>query len=75
MFIAGVHNLFVIVDCIIFSFMDYGRQSLQDVFIFGISPVLLQHTKPSLLPHICLAVLPESTFIQHKILFCTTSFN
>jgi len=50
-----------------FMFMNYGRQSVQDIFIFCISSVLFQHTEPSPLPHVCLAVFLHSTFIQQKI--------
>jgi len=74
---AGIHNLFVIASHIMFIFMNYGRQSVQDIFIFCISSVLLQHTNPSLLPHVCLAVFLQSIIIQQKNSFneCTASFN
>jgi len=57
----GLHSLFVIVGRITFIFVNYGRQSVQDIFIFCISSVLLQHTEPSPLPHVCLAVFLQST--------------
>jgi len=62
-----MHNLFVLAGRITFIFMNYGRQSVQDIFIFCISSVLFQHTEPRPLPHACLAVFLQSTFIQQKI--------
>jgi len=64
---TGVHNLFVIAGRSTFIFMNCGRQSVQDIFIFCISSVLLQHTEPSPLPHVCLAVFLQSIFMQQKI--------
>jgi len=64
---TGVHNLFAVAGRITFIFMNYGRQPVQDIFIFCISSVLLQHTEPSPLPHVCLAVFLQRTFIQQKI--------
>jgi len=61
-----MHNLFVITGRITIIFMKYGRQSVQDIFLFCISSVLLQHTEPNPLPHVCLAVFLQSIFIQQK---------
>jgi len=65
--IPGVHNLFVIACSITFIFMKYGRQSVQDIFIFCISSVLLQRTEPNPLPYVYLAVFLQTTFIQQTI--------
>jgi len=61
---AGVHNLFVIADRITFVFMNYSRQWVQDIYIFSIVSVLLTHTKPNLLPHVCLAVFLQNILLQ-----------
>jgi len=53
---SGAPNLFAIADCIMFIFMNYSRQWVEDSFIFCIASAILPHTEPSLLPIICLAV-------------------
>ena len=57
-----MHNLLAIAGRITFIFMNYGRQWIQDIFVFGIASVLLRHTEPSLLLDVSLAVflLPVS---------------
>jgi len=68
-FRAGVHNLFAVVGCITLSFMNYGREWAQDIFIFLLvcspSVLIIPYTEPSLLPHVCFAVFLQSILIQY----------
>jgi len=60
----GVHNLFAIACRITFICMNYDRQWVPDIFIFGFASVLLPHAEPSLIPHVCLAVFQPSDLLQ-----------
>jgi len=59
-----VHNLLAITGRIMYTFMNYGRQWVQDISIFCIASVLLLHIESSLLVHVRLAIILLSILIQ-----------
>jgi len=60
---SAVHNLFAIADRITLIFMNCSRQCIEDILIFWIASLLLPHTEPRLLQHVCLDVFRLSTLI------------
>ena len=73
---AGRHDLFTISGRMTFIFMNFGRQWVQDIFVFALLLFCFQKLSLACFNalslayfHTCLAVFLQSIFIQHTMSF------
>jgi len=60
-------HFFAIARRIMFIFMNYGCQWVEDIYLFCTAFVLLPHTQSGLLPYVTLAVFLQSIFIPRTV--------